>query len=473
MEKSELSEESESDWAEMEFGPCDFGDKRLDKRLELIASTFARSPGASIPKGSVHWKGAKGSYRFFNNEKVTPERILFPHTESTKNRFENRPVILAIQDTTVLNYSSHKATSGLGPGGNREDRGLILHPTLAVSVDGTPLGILNLQVWERDEEWFSELSRDARRKIKLEDKESFKWIKSYREICKIQAEKDNNVSFVTVCDREGDMYDFFLDHYKANEEHQPAADILVRASKNRKLEENSTYLWDFMNSLDHFDEYTIQAPRRVGKPAREVSLELRYSEVTIRRPHHRDKPKENPSLKLYAVYTMEKNPPKGEEPISWMLLTTIPVLNYEDAVEKIEWYMNRWVIEIFFKTLKSGCKTEERQLKTVDSLKSCITVDCIIAWRILFLTLIGRELPNLSADVIFTDYEWKALHCKTFQTSVIPKSVPTLHTVMIQVARLAGFLARKGDGFPGPKLMQEGLKILYEIAQLYKILTYG
>ncbi len=458
-------------WGAQEFASADIGDARLNARLIAVAEAFMLHPGASVPKAASNWAGAKGVYRFFGNEKVNSQNILSPHTESTKRRIEGRNLVLAIQDTSTLDYGSRDANTDLGPAGNRYVRGLLLHPTLAVTPEGTPLGILDLQIWSRPEDkWNSELTSDERRKTPVEEKESMKWINSYRRISEIQKEMEDKVHFVSVCDREGDMYDLFLEHHKLSIENETPPDLLVRAAKDRKLAGDSGYLWDFMDSIEIFGEYDIQVPRKVGKKAREATLQIRFSKITMRRPNHRYNAQENPSFDLYAVYTCEKNPPGKEKGISWMLLTTMPVLNFEEAVEKVEWYTDRWMIETFFKILKSGCKIEERQMQTGSRLISCITVDSIIAWRILFLTFIGRELPDISADIIFEPHEWQSLHCRLNNTSELPDNVPSIYTVMIQIARLGGFLARKSDGFPGPVTVFRGMRVLNEMASVYKIL---
>lgn len=458
-----------ANWGAQEFASANIGDARLNARLIAVAEAFMQKPGASVPKASASWAGAKGVYRFFDNGKVNSQNILSPHTESTKQRIEGRELVLAIQDTSTIDYSTRDATDDIGPAGNRLTRGLMLHPTLAVTPEGTPLGILDLQIWNRpDNTWSSELTREERRNTPLEDKESMKWINSYRKVCEIQKEMNDKVHFVNVCDREGDMYDLFLEHHKLSTENPP--DLLVRAAKDRKLAGDSGFLWDFMESIDVFGEYDIQVQRKVGKKAREATLQIRFSKITMRRPFHRYPVKENPSFDLYAVYTCEKNPPQKEEGISWMLLTTMPVLTFEEAVEKVEWYTDRWIIETFFKVLKSGCKIENRQMKTGARLMSCITVDSIIAWRILFLTFIGRELPDLSAEIVFEPHEWQSLHCRINNTSELPNTVPSLYTVMIQIAKLGGFLARKSDGFPGPITIFQGMHVLYDMAAVYKIL---
>ena len=166
------------------------------------------------------------------------------------------------------------------------------------------------------------------------------------------------------------------------------------------------------------------------------------------------------------------------------MLTTIPVLDFEDAFEIIEWYRQRWVIEIFFKTLKSGCNIEKYQLHTFERLERVLAIDSIIAWRILFLTTLARECPDLPASVLFEDYEWKALHARIHMTKDVPDEVPSLSVVMRQIGQLGGHLGnslamfcvkQKGgsDGYPGLLTISKGLYHLYSISIVWKLLNSG
>jgi hypothetical protein len=462
-----------TDWIFEEFQSSNFGDKRLSTRLCLIAKGFYNNVGASIPQNSTNWTGAKGTYRFFDNNKVMSEKILEPHTTSTLKRIGDNKIILAIQDTTLLDYSTHVSTSGIGAIGDGHGRGLYLHPTIATSCTGIPLGILNLQIWSHDEEYYKKRKGISRKKVPLEDRDSYKWIKSYKSLVEHQKTIENKVHFVSICDREGDIYELFHEHFKMSQTMEFPPDVLVRAKNNRKLSTKSQCLWDFMEQIEIHAEYEIIVPRKKGQKERRTNLEVKFSEVEIKSPLGRPlSDGKLPDLKLYAIYCNESDKTliKAEDSISWMLLTTMPIYNFEDAQEKINWYVNRWLIERFFKCLKSGCKTESRQLKDIHRLKSVIILDCIIAWRVLFLILIGRENLELKADILFKKEEWEVLHIRIQDRDSPPNEIPHLKTVLIQIAKLGGFLARKGDGFPGEATLTRGLRKLQELTLFYSLI---
>jgi hypothetical protein len=275
-----------------------------------------------------------------------------------------------------------------------------------------------------------------------------------------------------VCDREADIFELFNEHAKITNENKP--DLLVRARSDRNISEGEEkHLFEELNNHDEVAEYTIVVPRKKGVQIREAVLQVNFKEVNIEPPNNLLNRSNYSKIKLYAVTTNEVNPPKDSEPIHWFMLTTIPVLNFEDAFEIIEWYRQRWVIEIFFKTLKSACKIESYQFHTFERLERVLAIESIIAWRILFLTTIGRECPDLPASVLFEECEWKALHARIFMTKDVPNEVPRLSVVMRQIGQLGGHLGRKSDGFPGILAISKGLYQLYSISIVWKLLTYG
>lgn len=453
-----------SSWAEKEFRNANIGDKRLQKRLVAIAEHFANNPQAQIPQAMESFGGAKSAYRFFDNKKVTIEKILKPHVGETTNRIKGNITVLSIQDTTVLDYSSHRSVTNIGPIISDTNRGFILHPTLVVSLENIPLGLIDFNIWVRKEE---KKKKDYHRSI--EEKESYKWINSYLATAKLEKEL-KNVHFVNICDRGGDVYELFKEAEKiGNKDKKP--DILIRASHNRNVEHPQKKLWEYMESQKVAGKIKILVPRKKEVPKRKATLSIRYAKVSIKAPIMNKNIKSTDSIKLWAVYAKEENPPEKIEPVSWMLLTTIPVENLNQAMEKIKWYMQRWIIELFFKFLKSGCKVEDRQLKDGERLKNCIVIDAIIAWRVMFLTYIGRAIPNLPASVIFEEYEWKALYVFINKKIKIPKREPSLGEVIKIIAKLGGFLDRKNDGPPGMMTIWKGLSSLYYISTMWKILN--
>ncbi len=474
--RAKAYEAGDVSWYEEEFLGLNFGDSRLDKRLGIIMNYRLKSPSGSIPDTFVTWAKTKAAYRFFSNDKVDPELIMKSHKNSTVSRLSGKQIILAIQDTTDISYSSHKDTEGLGYINDSETaRGYHYHPTLAVTVEGTPLGILDSQVWVRETLVKGKTKKEKfqeRKNTPIEKKESNKWLKSYKTLCEIEEKHHKDFHLVSVCDREADIFELFNEHAKITNENKP--DLLVRARSDRNISDGEEkHLFDELKNHDEVAEYTIVVPRKKGVQIREAVLQVNFKEVNIEPPNNLLNRSNYSKVKLYAVTTNEVNPPKDSEPIHWFMLTTIPVLNFDDAFEIIEWYRQRWVIEIFFKTLKSACKIESYQFHTFERLQRVLAIESIIAWRILFLTTIGRECPDLPASILFEECEWKALHARIFMTKDVPNEVPRLSVVMRQIGQLGGHLGRKSDGFPGVLAISKGLYQLYSISIVWKLLTCG
>lgn len=258
--------------------------------------------------------------------------------------------------------------------------------------------------------------------------------------------------------------------------------FLIRASQDRKVNKKSLYskksgekMWALLRGSPCQGEISVNIPVRDNKPARTAVLEVRFSSFVMNPPQKNIKHKTQklPDLKLNAVYVTEKCPPLGEEPVRWMLLTNIKVNNFEEAVEKINWYRLRWRIEIFHKILKSGLKVESCRLGTGDRLSRFLTVASVIAWRIFYITLISKEDPNLPCDKLLAEEEWKVLYSKIHRTKDYPPSPPTIREAVRWIAQLGGFLGRKGDGEPGTITLWKGWKRLVDLAEGWNLaLTY-
>jgi len=436
------------------------GDRRLSQRLVILASQLAADPSASIPKACGPWGQSKAAYRFFDNDKVNEDDLLAPHYQSTKARLKDQPVVLAVQDTTQIDFTSHPQTTGLGILSDPEHQGLFYHPTLLVSPEKTPLGLAHHLVWQRPKEDFGK--RHTRRSRPIAAKESQKWLASLEATAQLQAELPQ-VRLVSVADREADVFDFFT---KAQER---GLHLLVRAGRNRSVPQPEKYLWDFLETVPPSDHLTIEVPRRPGKASRSATLTVRFSPVSLLPPKHRRQDPTLPTVSLWAVYAKEEDPPPGEVAISWLLLTTIPVTSVAGALEKLQWYTCRWQIELFFKILKSGCRIEQLQLETAARLRRCLAVYAVVAWRILYLTMESRRVPHLSCEVLLTPEEWQALCCFIRRTPKPPEEPPTLLEATKMIAQLGGFLGRTGDGFPGPATLWQGLQRLGDIVVAWRL----
>jgi len=243
--------------------------------------------------------------------------------------------------------------------------------------------------------------------------------------------------------------------------------LLVRAEHDRVLADGQGHLWDHVKGQPLAGRQEVQVPRRGNRPARVAQLEIRFAAVKLKPPKSK---KALGELFVWAVLAEEVNAaPEVEEPLQWLLLTTLVVETFEQAVEKLDWYVGRWGIEVYHRTLKSGCKIEERQLGSADRIEACLAIDLVVAWRIFHLTKLGREVPEVPCTVFFEEAEWKALVAYKTGNPMPPATPPTLRAATRMLASLGGFLGRKGDGEPGTKSLWLGLQRLDDLTAMWKI----
>lgn len=451
------------DWADEEFGTSQLGDQRRDNRLLTIARDFYARPQASVPQACQSRAKTKAAYRFFEDDNHTMETILKPHYESTRERVKQEKVVLAVQDSTSLNYATHPATEGLGSlSTNQQAIGLLLHDTMAFNTDQTPLGLLDVQCWARDPEEYGK--KHYSHKLPIEQKESYKWLKSYQAVAAVQKQCPDTM-LVSVGDREADIYELF--DLALTEPNGPK--VLVRARHDRLLAEGQDHLWDYVQVQPISGIQQVQVPRQGRRKARVAQLEIRFAKVTLKPP---GKKRGLKPLTIWVVLAQEINCPEDvKEPLEWLLLTSIEVASFEQAIQMLAWYACRWGIEVYHRTLKSGCKIEQRQLRHADRIEPCLSIDMVVAWRIFHLTKLGREVPDVPCTVFFEEAEWKALATYKTQSPIPPEQPPSLREAIHMVASLGGFLGRKSDGEPGTKTMWMGLQRLEDLTVMWKIMT--
>ena len=458
-----LGGQREAQWAQEEFAHARLPDRRLVKRLIIMASDFAQHPTAPIPQACGTWGKTKAAYRYFDNDSVQPQAILDAHVQATVQRLQAHPLVLCAQDTTTLNYSTHPRTRGLGPIGNNRDKtlGLLLHSTLALTPSGQPLGLLHARSWARSTRSFGR-SANARNRTPRDQKESQKWLDSFT-ACQSLAAECPQTTLVNLADREGDLYDLFQQALAPTA--GPRVHLLVRAQHDRQVVHPQPYLWAYLAAQHVSARLKIQVPRKDGQPARLATLTIRFAGVRLRPPCLKE---DQPSLSLWAVEAREGRPPKGVKAICWRLLTTLPVETVEAAVEKVRWYAQRWPIEVLHKVLKSGCQVEQRQLETSARLQRVLMVDLIVAWRVLGLCRAARETPAVPAREWLVGAEWRALWCYMNGRVQPPRQAPTVRQAVRWIAQLGGFLGRRRDGEPGPIVVWRGLQQLRAITAAWK-----
>jgi hypothetical protein len=447
--------ESAQDWAEEEFGNVEFFDERLRERLLLLARDFYAQPGELVPQacnGSM--AKVKAAYRFFDNRQTDMHVLLQPHINATLDRIQKHKVVLAVQDTTTLSYTAH-ASKDMGPINAKWNSavGLMMHDTLAFTEDGVPLGLLDVQCWPRKPE---EAGKGAlRHSLPIEQKESMKWLKSYQAVEQAQ-KRCSETMLVSVGDREADIYELFEEATRCSG--QPK--LLVRAMRGRSRTVEQVQLWEKLSQQPVAGIQKVGVPQKGNRRARTAKLAVRFSAIRIDSP----KTKNSAPVKMWAVYAQEIE--FGEDvdtPIDWMLLTTVPTQTFKDACQRIAWYSKRWGIEVYHRTLKSGCRIEDRRLASTDRLEACLAIDCVVAWRIYWLTKQGREAPSIPCDEFLNEAKWQVLWAY-LKKQPPPAKPPPIGQVIPMIASLGGYLNRKGDGPAGTTTMWRGLVRLQAMA---------
>lgn len=476
-------------WVEQEFGTVELGDKRLRDRLMQIVEDRAEHPSVSyLTATGGDRQATKRYYAFIDSERkaVTPEAMLKTHRDRTTERMMTQRVILVAQDTTDLSFSDRPETEGLGPIGTNqtgaESLGLRLHSTLALTEEGLPLGIVRSDAYAPKpiEKGASPLPSRP-----IEEKESFRWIESYRTCVEIARQLPDQTRQIMVMDREADFFELLLEAIPTRHR----VGLVVRAKTNRRLEASERKLFDVLRACRSKEEIEVEIPRQRAKngkkgrplqpshPARTATLEVAYQPVTLEatRSDLRRKAREQGPVTLYALEARERKPPKGSAPIVWRLLTTEPIASADDAARILAYYGKRWRIEEWHRILKQACATQEHENETAERLMRVIAIDVVLAWRIQLLMLLGRELPDLPADLLFDAGEiqvLEALHPRYYPKTKLTKPLRLQHAVVL-AARLGGYLDRRSDPPPGAKALRLGLEKLGAMAEGFELAQRG
>jgi Domain of unknown function (DUF4338)/Transposase Tn5 dimerisation domain/Transposase DNA-binding len=454
------------DWAEEEFGRCRLSE-RLTQRLMTMARDFWARPMANLPEACESATKMQAAYRFLANDDVLFETLLQPHYAATEGRISELgegSVVLVPQDTSSVNYSQ-LSIEGLGPIGTTADgaQGLHLHSSLAMTVHGVPLGFVDAQCWARDPAEFGKKAQ--RHALAIEQKESYRWIKSYQAVAAVQ-KRNPQLTLVSMGDREADIYELF-----AQAALEPAGPkLLIRAKHDRQVQGEQARLFEALQGQPITGYQVVKLPRQKNRPAREAKLAIRFAALTLSAPQDKA---HLPALEIWTVLAKEEGAPEGAEPIEWRLLTTLAVESFEQACEKVAWYTQRWGIEVFHRTLKSGCRIEDRQLGHGDRLEACLAIDMVVAWRIYHMVKLGREVPELPCDVYFDEAEWKALVAYSTKNPVPPEQALSLREAIRMVAKIGGFLGRKSDGEPGTETLWRGLQHLDLMTDVWRVMARG
>ena len=436
--------QSVNEWAQLNFGTCELGDKRRRDRLVQVAEEIASNPSASLPNQIEKWGDLKAAYRLFDREEVTFEAIAGPHWELTKKLAKGRTLVIG--DTTELDFGRFREIEGVGPTGNGTGQGFLLHNALMVNADSEEiLGIAGQTVHYRKKKRKSTKRPTAPHRLKKKNRESEVWGKVINQI----GPPAEDASYVHVFDRGADNFEVYC-HLL-----QQQSDWVIRASQMHRCvlvgeSEESMQLKTYLSELKLLGSYTLSLRARPGQSAREAELEVRIGQIKIPRPRHVSpwvrQLKQGP-IEVNVIEVVEVNPPEGVQSIRWVLLTSLPVAKFDDAWVVIGYYELRWLVEEYHKALKTGCGTESRQLKTAGRLEAFVALTSVVAVRLLKLKSLARTDPDVPAQRVVPRVWLKML-------KLARKNLDRVHDLTVgqfyrEVAKLGGFLGRKSDGEPG------------------------
>jgi Transposase Tn5 dimerisation domain/Transposase DNA-binding len=451
------------DWIDQEFQTLDLGDDRLVRRQKAVLERLAASPSASISAACGTWAETIAAYRLFAHPRVTAEAVLRPHRDATLVRIAEHPVVLIPQDTTELDFTHpKKPVRGAGPLSYEERTGFFQHIQLAVTPERLPLGVIEAATWGRDPEDYRK--NDRRKQKPIEEKESLRWLLGYRRACAV-AQEVPGTRIVSISDREGDIYECFVEARSAEGRR---ADWIIRSCQDRSTPEpaeaaDETFikLRRTVTARAPLGRLKVRVPRSDRGPAREATVTVRSASVDLKPPYRVGG--KLPAVTINAVFIREESAPAGVEPIEWLLLTNLAVESFEDACRVVEYYACRWPVEVFFRIYKSGCRVERVQLESEDRLLPCLALYLIVAWRVHWLTMLGRTCPDLACDVVFAEDEWRSVWT-VVRREPCPEKPPSLSEMIGLVAGLGGHLGRKHDGPPGAQVLWIGIQRMKDFA---------
>ncbi len=479
-------------WIEDEMKSASLPDKRLNDRLTTILGQLASRPTGSIPNACGGYAEITAAYRFFANDRVAFADVLQPHIDASHRRVQEQPTVILVQDTTELDLTRpHYQVAGTGPMDGSSRRGIFFHLLHAFTPDGTPLGTMDAIPWARTEPTAgrSKLSSHERIAIPIEEKESYRWVTTLEQTQRIAAQHPQT-HFVGVADSEADIYELMV----AGMAQPRQADWIVRACHDRALAEEARGDAEdgpatpesgtqppklhaqvlaapvlFLQTIfirERERKYNCEhRGRRQPRTARSAAVEVRACGVNLRAPW---RPQSLPDLSVNVVLVHEANPPPGEPAVEWILVTSLPIATLDQVRQVIQNYCTRWLIEVLFRTLKSGCRVEERRFEDVDRFLPCLAIYLIVTWRTLLVCRLGREFPEISCEAVFEPSEWRSVY-QVVHHQAPPTTAPTLAAMVRMVAQLGGYVNRTRADPPGPQTIWLGLQRVHDIALCWRM----
>jgi len=488
-----------ADWVAEEFSSIDFGDTRLDRRLKTSVTAFSKV-GESTPENCLEAGELKGMYRLVNNTKVDCQQILKEHENSAIQRCRREKKVYVLSDSSEIDLTKPKiVVEGAGPIGAGTRRGFYFHPSYAVNAEGTALGMIDHVIWSRS---FDSLQRSAEEKRSLrseacfEEKETWRWLEIQQNNEQL-ARSMPSTHFIMVADSEADISELLSE----SGEFPDNFDIIIRGCHNHRIDDTQSLAQQTTTTPVVKEGHNLKvdnalrvapvrfilpvevpskpAPvtpddkkrkRRQQRSAHTAILSVRAMRLTLSAISRPGGTSLKPST-LNVVELLEENPPESDVPIHWVLFTTLPIDTDEDLKAVIDGYTKRWMVELFFKTLKSGLKVEGMKYRKLKGYLAAFAVSSVVAWRIEYLKTAARNDPQASCSKYCSQHEW--ISVVTFLEKKKPdlQNPPTISEFVLMVARLGGYINKKAQGPPGSRTIWRGMKRMSAIVQAYEIFS--
>ena len=449
-------------WADSEFASAKLGDRRRTQRLVKIAKNLAQSPGGTLPQAFPEWSELKAAYRFFDQPKVTFEQIQRPHWQRTRAACREPGQYLLIEDTSELDYTDHPMTEDLGRIGDGRGRGLLLHTTLALRIEGwdleerplaVALGLFGQQCWNRRAR--PKGTQETRRQLMSRSRESQRWAAVLEE-----GGPPVGSTWIYLGDRESDFYE------PVERCQRRGVDFVIRGFHDRVLSEGNGHLKAEIAKAPVRGDLSVEVRARAGRAARTAQVEVRTAAVSLNGPRRLDG--KRPDFRLNVVEVREVGAPQGIEPLHWMLLTSLPCDTWTQVRRVIGIYTLRWCVEEYHKALKSGAGAEDSQMERAYRIESLVAVLAVVAVRLLNAKWLARTRPDEPVHAKVFGPELLAILAAKFGK---PDGGWTHRSALVSVARVGGFLARRSDGMPGWQTIWRGweqLQVMTEAVQAMK-----
>ena len=450
-----------SEWAEVEFGGADLGDKRRGSRLIRLARAVAQKPHGTLPGSLSGWAETKAAYRLLEESDVTYDGVIAPHRGRVREACGRPGEYLMVEDTTSLGFTSHLAARDMGRISNDAGRGLWVHSTLALRIERwnsrqepevTAEGLFDQRWWARTEP--TGRKRRAKRQKLSQPRESERWAAVAQEV----GSPPDGAQWTLLADRESDIYETFL-RCQENRWH-----FILRAGQPRALAQEDGSVFTAVSEGRELGRFTLDIRARPGQSARQAVLVVRSRPVVLRPPW-----RPGVGLKpctLNVVEAQEIDAPQGVEPIRWVLLTDWPCERFESAMRVVKAYACRWLIEQYHKCLKSGTGVEQSQLSTAHHITALLGILAVVAVRLLNMKLLATHCPDQPIHGDQLDPAAMAILEAHYGQ---PPGGWTHQTLLVGVARMGGFLARRGDGSPGWLTIWRGWDKLTLLAQGFEL----